>query len=195
LFKTAHKSTIAVNIFIFVVLGFYVPMQFAKIFVCTPIPAYWDRAPYPNATCLDMRVIYLSDTIMSTVTDLAVLIVPIPLVWGARMPLRMKLRAIGMLAAGGLAVVASITRVVFVRQIWETHNGTLYGAAFNLFGLVKIRYAPSERRCAFNLLIFLQSGGDFHWSDLRLPPLDKHFSGPPWRAKRIDNGQFNRACC
>ncbi|KAH7407230.1 hypothetical protein BKA64DRAFT_721080 [Cadophora sp. MPI-SDFR-AT-0126] len=134
LFKTAHKSTIAVNIFIFVILGFYIPMQFAKIFVCTPIPAYWDRTPYPNATCLEMRVIYLSDTIMSSVTDLAVLIVPIPLVWGTNLPLRKKMRAIGMLAAGGLAVVASLTRVIFVRQIWETHNGTLYAAAFNSFG-------------------------------------------------------------
>lgn len=132
---------------------------------------------------------------MSTVTDLAVLIVPIPLVWGARMPLRKKLRAIGMLAAGGLAVVASVTRVVFVRQIWETHNGTLYGAAFNLFGWVKFIYALSEQRSSFNLLMVLQSGGDLYWSDLRLPPLDKHLPGPPWRAKRINNGQLIRACC
>ncbi|KAK0100695.1 hypothetical protein ONS95_007147 [Cadophora gregata] len=132
--KTAHKSTRVINFFIFVILGFYIPMQFAKTFICTPIPAYWNRVPYPNSTCLDMRAITISDTVMSTVTDLAVLLVPVPLVWGMKIPLRKKFRAIGMLAAGGLAVVASITRLVFVRHIWETHNGTLYNAAFNMFG-------------------------------------------------------------
>lgn len=115
-------------------LGYYIPIQFARVFICNPIAAYWDRASYPHSTCLDMRAIYLADTVMSTTTDLAVLIIPIPLVWGAKLSKGKKMRVVGILAAGGLANVASIARLVFVRHIWATHNGTLYGVAFNILG-------------------------------------------------------------
>ncbi|KAG4430068.1 hypothetical protein IFR05_014441 [Cadophora sp. M221] len=134
LFATAHRSTLAIKIFVAVMLGYYIPIQFARVFICNPIAAYWDRASYPQSTCLDMRAIYLADTVMSTTTDLAVLVIPIPLVWGAKLSKGKKLRVVGILAAGGLANVASIARLVFVRHIWATHNGTLYGVAFNLLG-------------------------------------------------------------
>lgn len=136
LVSIAHKSTVVFKIVIGVILGFYIPMQFARIFTCSPIAAYWDHVPYPHATCLDMRAMYLADTIMSSVTDLAVLILPIPLVWKANMTRAKKWRVAGILAAGGLATVASIGRLLFVRNIWETHNGTLNGVAFNLMGYV-----------------------------------------------------------
>ncbi|KAH9217974.1 hypothetical protein DL95DRAFT_238891, partial [Leptodontidium sp. 2 PMI_412] len=137
LFATAHKSTIAIKIFVTVMLGYYIPIQFARVFICNPIAAYWDRASYPHSTCLDMRAFYLADTVMSTTTDLAVLIIPIPLVWGAKLSKGKKMRVVGILAAGGLANVASIARLVFVRHIWATHNGTLYGVAFNILGVAE----------------------------------------------------------
>ncbi|KAH7357164.1 hypothetical protein BKA65DRAFT_474955 [Rhexocercosporidium sp. MPI-PUGE-AT-0058] len=152
-------------------------LKFARIFICTPIAAYWDRASYPHSTCLDMRAIYLADAVMSTTTDLAVLIIPIPLVWGAKLSKAKKLRVVGILAAGGLANVASIARLVFVRHIWETHNGTLYGVAFNLLGYVYPVAFNSFLIFVKEKLIGSQSGGDVNWLDLCLSALVEHIFG------------------
>lgn len=107
-----YKSKI---IFIYVLLGcltvYYITAEGIKLGMCNPVEAYWTGAP---AFCLDQQAALLSDSVISVVTDLIILILPLPLTWSLQMKTSKKLRVIGMLSAGGLATAFSVYRLVLV---------------------------------------------------------------------------------
>lgn len=84
------------------------PVQFVKIFICTPIRKYWDASI--NGSCLYQPGVFLADTAMAIVTDFTIMIIPILLVWKLRMPLRRKIRIVAMLGAGGCAIALACYR-------------------------------------------------------------------------------------
>lgn len=73
---------------------------------------------------------------MSAVTDLAVLIIPIPLVWTLQMSLKKRLRIMALLGAGGIATGASIVRLILVVQTTSAVDETVTFVRFNLLGYV-----------------------------------------------------------
>ncbi|KAH7383049.1 hypothetical protein BKA64DRAFT_175410 [Cadophora sp. MPI-SDFR-AT-0126] len=138
LYAAAHKSTLAIKILIFLMLAFYVPMEFAKIFICSPIAAYWNRAAHPGASCLDVKTLYFADTAVSVITDVAVLMSPIPLIWGMNLSKTRKFKVIALLAAGGIACVASVARLVVLAIIIDSQDGTLNTVALNLLAVTEV---------------------------------------------------------
>ncbi|PVH76672.1 hypothetical protein DL98DRAFT_464679 [Cadophora sp. DSE1049] len=138
LYAAAHKSTLAIKTLIFFMLAFYIPMEFAKIFICNPISAYWDKAAHPGASCLDVKTLYFADTTVSVITDLAVLISPIPLIWGMNLSKARKFKVIALLAAGGIACVASVARLVMLAIIINSQDGTLNTVALNLLAVAEV---------------------------------------------------------
>ncbi|KAK0113951.1 hypothetical protein ONS95_014196 [Cadophora gregata] len=138
LYEAAFKTTLGIKILILLMLGFYVPMGFAKVFICSPIAAYWDAAGYPDATCLDVKTLYLADTTVSVITDFAVLTTPVPLIWGMNLPKVKKLRVIASLAAGGIACVATVARLVLLAMIIDSHDVTLNTVALNLLAIAEV---------------------------------------------------------
>ncbi|KAH9222311.1 hypothetical protein DL95DRAFT_432243 [Leptodontidium sp. 2 PMI_412] len=115
LYSLAHKPTLAIT-----------------IFICSPISAYWDRSAHPHATCLDVKTLYFADTVVSVITDIAVLMVPIPLIWGMNLSKMRKFKVMALLAAGGIACIASVARLVMLAIIINSQDGTLNTVALNL---------------------------------------------------------------
>jgi hypothetical protein len=113
----------------------YLPILIIKIRICNPIAAYWNPDALAHGSCLDQNAVFVSDTVMSAVTDLAVLIIPIPLVWNLPITFRKKLRIVGILGAGGIATSASIVRLVLAVHQSSTDQ-TVQFTRFNLLGLV-----------------------------------------------------------
>jgi len=107
-------------------------MEFAKIFICNPISAYWNKSAHPDASCLDVKTLYFADTVVSVITDFAVLISPIPLIWGMNLSKARKFKVIALLAAGGIACGASVARLVMLAIIIDSQDGTLNTVALNL---------------------------------------------------------------
>ncbi|KAL2823296.1 hypothetical protein BDW59DRAFT_163458 [Aspergillus cavernicola] len=107
-----YKSKI---LFIYIFLGaialYYTIAEIVKIRICDPVPAYWTGAP---ASCLDQRAALIADSVISMVSDILILVLPLPLTWSLQMSRNKKLRVIGMLSAGGLATAFSIYRLVLV---------------------------------------------------------------------------------
>lgn len=71
---------------------------------------------------------------MSAVTDLAILILPIPLVWSLHMPTKKKVRIGLLLGAGGIATGASVVRLILVFQPNSFADETVSFVRFNLLG-------------------------------------------------------------
>ncbi|KAJ5205945.1 hypothetical protein N7491_003431 [Penicillium cf. griseofulvum] len=103
--------------FIYIFLGclccYYIVALIVKICMCTPIPRYWlgDKV---EGTCLDQTAALIADSVISVVSDLIILILPLPLTWSLQMSRNRKLRVMGILGAGGLATAFSLYRLVIV---------------------------------------------------------------------------------
>jgi hypothetical protein len=103
--------------FIYIFLGclccYYIVALIIKIRMCDPIPKYWlgDKV---EGTCLDQTAALIADSVISVVSDLIILILPLPLTWSLQMSRNRKMRVMGILGAGGLATAFSLYRLVIV---------------------------------------------------------------------------------
>ncbi|KAJ5903893.1 hypothetical protein N7504_006276 [Penicillium tannophilum] len=105
--------------FIYIFLGclctYYTVALIVKIRMCDPVPYYWLGSKLQGrGTCLDQTAALIADSVISLVSDIIILILPLPLTWSLQMPRNKKLRVIGLLGAGGLATAFSLYRLVLV---------------------------------------------------------------------------------
>ncbi|KAG5943138.1 hypothetical protein E4U53_007104 [Claviceps sorghi] len=122
-FGIVHRKTlIGVYCLIGVLCAFYGSGFFIKIFVCWPISAYWHG---DQSKCLDHGAIIIADTIMSVFSDLAILLLPVPLTWSLQLPRKKKLRVSGMLCAGGIATAFSVYRLELILHELRSRNVTV----------------------------------------------------------------------
>ncbi|KAL4993037.1 hypothetical protein BDV10DRAFT_179846 [Aspergillus recurvatus] len=103
---------------------YYVIAEIVKIRMCDPVPGYWTLDP--NAKCLDQRAALIADSVISMVSDILILVLPLPLTWSLQMSRNKKLRVIGMLSAGGLATAFSIYRLVLVLRDGSSPDITIF---------------------------------------------------------------------
>ena len=132
---TPFKSKV---IFIYSFLGclcvYYVIALVIKIRMCDPVPGYWDLSI--DAQCLDQRAALVADSVISVVSDLIILILPLPMTWSLQMSRNKKLRVTGMLSAGGLATAFSIYRLVLVIKEGDSLDQTMVFTGVILSGYV-----------------------------------------------------------
>lgn len=111
---------VGMGIRIFIVLIFlaYVPLFFMKMFICKPISAYWEAydtysdgmGPGQNSDCGGQSELFQGDIMISVVTDVLILILPIPMAWRMEAPRWQKIKIACLLGAGGAATVTTVVR-------------------------------------------------------------------------------------
>lgn len=125
-------------IFIYVFLGalcvYYIIAEVIKIRMCDPVPAYWLGQTGPGVKCFDQAAALIADSVISVVSDMIILIVPLPLTWSLQMSRNKKLRVMGMLSAGGLATAFSIYRLVLVIKDGQSPDQTIVFSCVVLSG-------------------------------------------------------------
>lgn len=68
--------------------------MFALIFACDPIQRGWDVS-ITTGHCVNRNGLYIATAVTNLVTDLALIVVPVPLVVGLQMP---QMEKVGILA-------------------------------------------------------------------------------------------------
>ncbi|PYI04564.1 hypothetical protein BO78DRAFT_471214 [Aspergillus sclerotiicarbonarius CBS 121057] len=76
---------------------FGIVMTFMAIFNCTPISAFWTK----RGTCFDFALFALGYAVVNIITDLAIWLMPIPIIWKIQMPMHQKI-ALSLIFALGL---------------------------------------------------------------------------------------------
>jgi hypothetical protein len=109
-FAVEPRVAKGIKILIWALLVAYIPIQILRIVNCYPIRTYWDP-DVRNARCLNQRKIFFSDLSLSIVTDLVILLIPIPLTWKLRMSIGKKIKIVLLLGAGGIATALTLFRV------------------------------------------------------------------------------------
>ncbi|KAJ4033147.1 hypothetical protein NW753_009327 [Fusarium oxysporum] len=109
-FAVEPRVAKGIRILIWALLVAYIPIQILRIVNCYPIRTYWDP-DVRNARCLNQRKIFFSDLSLSIVTDLVILLIPIPLTWKLRMSIGKRIKIVLLLGAGGIATALTLFRV------------------------------------------------------------------------------------
>lgn len=119
------KERVARGIYMFIILitVLYMPVQVVKTIMCMPIPAFWDPDVRPDF-CFDSQKVFIADTALASVTDAAILVLPVLLAWPLRLSACKKLKIAAMLGAGGGAVGADLLRIYKVIGIQYEQDAT-----------------------------------------------------------------------
>ena len=73
------------------------------IFQCRPIQAAWDIT-ITDAKCIKFNVEVVIFAVFNVITDVAILILPIPVLWKLQIPMSKKIQLMGVFLTGGLYV-------------------------------------------------------------------------------------------
>ncbi|KAK6221262.1 integral membrane protein [Colletotrichum tabaci] len=135
-FRFHNKTRIGIYALSVFMTGYYLPVFVLKALICRPVAGFWDSSV--EAVCFDQRAIFVADTVISAITDLAVLCLPIPVAVTLRMPWTRRLKVIAMLSAGGVATAASVVRMVIVIQLQKSNDQSVDFIRFNLLGTAEV---------------------------------------------------------
>ncbi|CAO1604355.1 ribosomal protein L36 [Xanthoria calcicola] len=101
---------------------FYTLFFFIPIFQCTPRRKIWDQGT--PGRCLNVIGLYYASAVFNTFSDIAMLSVPIYLVWNLQMSIRRKVGISFIFCTGGLACIASILRLATIVRLARTKDYT-----------------------------------------------------------------------
>ncbi|KAJ6107697.1 hypothetical protein N7523_009020 [Penicillium sp. IBT 18751x] len=135
-FSPFRKTVIFIYVFMGIMLAYYIPAVIVKIRICNPIGRFWNKDI--QGTCLDETSIILADAVVSMVSDLIILFLPLPLTMSLQMPKKKKMRVIGLLGAGGLAVMASVIRLALIVTTGQSKDTTYAFMRINMLGNAEV---------------------------------------------------------
>ncbi|TEA15064.1 Eukaryotic translation initiation factor 2A [Colletotrichum sidae] len=127
LFYTPAAFFTKVAILLLVVRVFAVDRLVARIakgLVCLPVEAFWDRS-IRDFKCIDQTKLFIYDTALGIVSDLVILLVPVILTWTLNVPVIKKVKIVGLLGAGGVAVGVTAYRMYLVVKFENTTDPTV----------------------------------------------------------------------
>ena len=100
LFHSDQRLKIAVWVMATVVMCWYLTSTLVAIFQCTPIQYDWDRT-LPGGQCIREDALWIGNSVSNLVTDVAILCLPMPIIWGMDVTPRQKIAIATMFLLGG----------------------------------------------------------------------------------------------
>jgi hypothetical protein len=110
----AHPFLRYSSLFVMVIVNISgLVLTFLNIFQCHPISAAFTDI---NGTCIDIVALYLSSAPINVLTDLAILLLPLPILTSLRMELRQKIILVATFIVGGFVTIVGVVRIVYLQQ-------------------------------------------------------------------------------
>ncbi|KAA8643818.1 uncharacterized protein ATNIH1004_010593 [Aspergillus tanneri] len=116
------KTYIAIHALAYLNLLYYTAYTIIVIAACIPRTKIWD--PTTPGHCLDINAVILSNTIINSISDVSLLLLPIASIWRLQLNTWKKLGISGLFVTGLFACFASIMRLVIGVQKRNTKDMT-----------------------------------------------------------------------
>jgi len=97
--------------------GFALTM--GTIFQCRPVSAVFDLMIPAGAQCTDVLTIYLASVPLNLITDLALLLLPMPIITAMRLPRKQKIILVVTFSAGLFVAVVDVVRISYLQDAAE----------------------------------------------------------------------------
>ncbi|KAF2185964.1 hypothetical protein K469DRAFT_152150 [Zopfia rhizophila CBS 207.26] len=88
-------------------------LSFQWVYRCRPLEKHWDLA-ITRGSCIDWLKINIFSGVMNTITDVTILVLPIPILRNIRIPIRQKIGVMIVLMTGGFVSAISIIRLKMI---------------------------------------------------------------------------------
>lgn len=174
----------------------------AAIFQCRPISGAWD--PTIKANCIQIKLVLMSIGGLNVLTDLFLLIAPLPQLWKLHIRNDTKYQLIGIFSIGGFATIVSIYRIPklndlsFLDPAWSDCDASIwsiveicvailcasaitYRPLFNsLFRIPSFPFGVKNRSSRPSATPLSNKAGGWRWgkaSDIAMQPLDQSHQG------------------
>ncbi|PYH44683.1 uncharacterized protein BP01DRAFT_341929 [Aspergillus saccharolyticus JOP 1030-1] len=115
LFPNLHLITLMT---IAVISAMSTALFLTTIFQCSPVDAVYNAQKYEHYSCINTVAYWSAIGTLYLVTDIWVLVLPIPTIQGLQTTRRKKIVLTGVLSLGALACIASIVRMVYIVQLY-----------------------------------------------------------------------------
>ncbi|KIW13285.1 hypothetical protein PV08_08473 [Exophiala spinifera] len=109
-------------------------LTFYNIFQCRPVAQAWIYPRSDGAKCADIVTLYLSSAPVNIITDIALLVLPMPILTGMRLPFKQKLILLLTFSAGAFVAAVDVVRIAYLQN-----------AALNRLKLVKTEGGSGSR--------------------------------------------------
>ena len=86
---------------IWIIFLFYLIESFFQIFLCSPQEKIWNHL-LTEGHCYDSRAEFKVAGVFNSISDFALLMIPMPALWRLQLPLKRKLLTVGVFAIGVL---------------------------------------------------------------------------------------------
>lgn len=91
-------------------------LTFLNIFQCHPIAGAFHEPLPPNLKCIDIIALYLSSAPINIITDLALLMLPMPILAAMRLPRNEKLILIVTFSFGAFVAAVDVVRIAYLQS-------------------------------------------------------------------------------
>ncbi|KAK2841576.1 hypothetical protein FQN49_006122 [Arthroderma sp. PD_2] len=104
---------------------------------CSPVSAYWTLSTKPQ-DCIDEAAHLLAGGILNTLTDLCVVIIPLPTVLALRLPTRQRVMLATLFGAGFIVCIAGCFRAYFLHKLNTAYDKTWAGYPLWISGTIEM---------------------------------------------------------
>ncbi|KAL2071825.1 hypothetical protein VTL71DRAFT_13060 [Oculimacula yallundae] len=98
-----------------------VVLTFLNAFQCSPVSAAYDPTK-SNQKCISIVTLYLCSAPVNIITDLAILVLPIPVLTGMRLPSRQKTILILTFCLGIFVTIVDVVRIYYLQQAVDNQS-------------------------------------------------------------------------
>ncbi|KAI0199646.1 hypothetical protein F4808DRAFT_203130 [Astrocystis sublimbata] len=139
----------------FISTGIFFSNFFSFTFQCFPVQKFW--LPETPGSCINQNAFYLSSAIINVFGDVAVLSLPLPIIWNLQASRGRKWSLSFLFLLGAFVVIASIFRIIAVTQIDPT-DFSFTNVGGGLWSTVEVEVGficanlPAVRPLVFKLL-------------------------------------------
>ncbi|TGO68457.1 hypothetical protein BOTNAR_0024g00080 [Botryotinia narcissicola] len=104
---------------------FYTILLLMTIFICTPIPKFWNVLD-TTGHCLDVNYLFLATGTANTITDFLIILLPQPIIWKLQMSFKEHVGVSAVFSTGLLACIASMVRLFVSLKLLKNPDSTWY---------------------------------------------------------------------
>ncbi|KAK3337576.1 hypothetical protein B0T19DRAFT_455435 [Cercophora scortea] len=118
------------------VIALNVGIFFATVFNCTPRAHAWD--PSVPGTCSKTGVLPWFSGASSSLTDIIVLLIPVPILWRMNMAFNKKVRVMAVFGIGLFACIASLIRLGMTQVLYSSTDRTWNISTISIWATLEV---------------------------------------------------------
>ncbi|ESZ91059.1 hypothetical protein SBOR_8553 [Sclerotinia borealis F-4128] len=100
-----------------IVSASFIALILCALLQCAPLGYLWNKAGHPGGHCFNTGVFWRYGSLPNLITDLAMLVLPLPCIWKLKLSQRDKIGLVFTFITGSIGIITAIVRIAFFWNI------------------------------------------------------------------------------